>query len=99
MEGGSLGIGLLCLSLLMILLSELHGLRKRMAMLARVEAKLDILLRDSGLRYDPFATLPRSVIEAVRSGNKIQAIKAYREATGVSLREAKEFVEEAQRLP
>jgi hypothetical protein len=99
MESGSIAIGLLCLSLLMILLSELRSLQKQVIMLTRIEAKLDILLGDSGLRYDPFATLPRGVIEAVRSGDKIRAIKAYREATGVGLREAKEFVEAVQRQP
>ena len=32
-----------------------------------------------------------------RAGNKIQAIKHYREATGVGLKEAKDAVEEFQR--
>jgi Ribosomal protein L7/L12 C-terminal domain len=99
MESGTFGIGLLCLSILMIILSEVHSLQKRATMLTRLEAKLDLLLGDAGLRYDPFATLPRGVIEAVRSGDKIRAIKAYREATGAGLREAKEFVETVQRQP
>jgi ribosomal L7/L12-like protein len=99
MGEGSFGIGLVCLSLLLLVLSELRSLRKHVTMLTRLEAKLDLLLGDAGLRYDPFATLPRGVIEAVRSGDKIRAIKAYREATGVGLREAKQFVEAVQRQP
>jgi ribosomal protein L7/L12 len=99
MGSGSLGIALICLSLLMILMSELRSLQKQFTMLTRLEAKVDLLLADAGLRYDPFAALPRAVIEAIRSGDKIRAIKAYREATGVGLREAKEFVEQAQRQP
>jgi ribosomal protein L7/L12 len=99
MVSGSLGIALICLSLLMILMSELRSLQKQFTMLTRLEAKIDLLLADAGLRYDPFAALPRGVIEAIRSGDKIRAIKAYREATGVGLREAKEFVEQAQRHP
>jgi ribosomal protein L7/L12 len=35
--------------------------------------------------------------ESVRAGNKIEAIKRYRDETGAGLKEAKEFVEEAQR--
>jgi ribosomal protein L7/L12 len=97
MGSGSLGIGLVCLSLLMIVLSELRSLRNRVTMLTRLEAKIDLLLADAGVRYDPFATLSSGVVEALRSGDKIRAIKAYRDATGVGLREAKEFVEEAQR--
>jgi len=34
------------------------------------------------------------VNEAIFSGHKVQAIKLYREATGVGLKEAKDFIEE-----
>jgi ribosomal protein L7/L12 len=37
------------------------------------------------------------VIDALRQGKKIDAIKAYRVATGAGLREAREYVEELQR--
>ncbi|NBT63336.1 MAG: hypothetical protein EBT02_16380, partial [Planctomycetia bacterium] len=33
------------------------------------------------------------LIELVRAGKKIEAIKLYRESTGVGLKEAKDFVE------
>ncbi|WP_430593336.1 ribosomal protein L7/L12 [Humidisolicoccus flavus] len=33
------------------------------------------------------------ILDLVRQGKKIEAIKAYREQTGVGLREAKEFVD------
>ena len=66
--------------------------------LSRIEAKLDLLLKNAGSRVeDPFADLPPPVVEALRAGNKIEAIKRYREATGAGLKEAKEFVEEVQR--
>ena len=74
--------------------SELSNLRKRVAALSRVEAKLDLVLEHAGLKYVPYANLPEPVIEALRNANKIQAIKHYREATGVSLKEAKDFIEE-----
>ena len=37
--------------------------------------------------------LPAKVVESIKAGRKIQAIKALRESHGVGLREAKEIVE------
>jgi hypothetical protein len=74
--------------------SELDHLRKRLAALSRIEAKLDLVLEHAGLKYVPYANLPAPVIDALQKGNKIQAIKIYREATGAGLKEAKDLVEE-----
>jgi hypothetical protein len=41
------------------------------------------------------AFLPPAAAEALRRGNKIDAIKAVREATGLGLKEAKDYVEAA----
>jgi hypothetical protein len=41
------------------------------------------------------AFLPSAAAEALRSGNKIEAIKAVRDATGMGLKEAKDYVEAA----
>ncbi len=38
-------------------------------------------------------TMPFDVIQAIRSGNKIQAIKHYRDQFGTSLKESKDAVE------
>ena len=76
---------------------RLSKLEIRIAKLSSVDAKLDILLKHSGLDYDPYKNLTHEVVEAVQSGKKIEAIKRYREATGVGLKEAKEFIEEIQR--
>ncbi|WFB06869.1 ribosomal protein L7/L12 [Streptomyces sp. LX-29] len=59
--------------------------------IARVERKLDLVLDHLGLREsDP--ELER--VEAlVRDGKTIEAIKAYREATGAGLKEAKDAVD------
>jgi len=67
--------------------------------LSRVEAKLDLLLKHAGLTFDPKAGVPAGVMEALESGNKIEAIKLYREATGVGLAEAKVFVEDLPARP
>jgi acyl carrier protein phosphodiesterase len=65
--------------------------------LARVEAKLDAILKHEGIRFDPYADAPLAVVEALRLGRKIDAIKEYRMATGAGLKEAKDYVEEMQR--
>jgi len=65
--------------------------------LSRIEGKLDALLKHEGIKFDPFADLPPSVLDALHRGKKIEAIKESRAATGVGLKEAKEYVEELQR--
>ncbi|MGX4691089.1 ribosomal protein L7/L12 [Streptomyces sp. JNUCC 63] len=59
--------------------------------LARVEHKLDLILDHLGLREED----PRldEVAALARAGRKVEAIKAYREATGAGLKEAKEAVD------
>jgi ribosomal protein L7/L12 len=65
--------------------------------LSRLEAKVDALLKHEGIRFDPYADASPRVLEALRRGEKIEAIKEHRAATGVGLQEAKEYVEELQR--
>jgi ribosomal protein L7/L12 len=72
--------------------------RQNRAAIARLEAKLDLLLKKAGLNNDdPSGDLPLGVVDALREGNKIEAIKRYRQATGEDLKTSKEFVEEVQR--
>lgn len=62
--------------------------------LRRLEAKVDRLLTDAGLETtEDLAEVHR----AVAAGEKIRAIKAYREATGTDLATAKSAVERMQR--
>ncbi|HSL21809.1 MAG TPA: ribosomal protein L7/L12 [Vicinamibacterales bacterium] len=65
--------------------------------LSRLEGKLDTLLKHHGIQFDPYADVPPPVLEALRRGKKIEAIKEYRAASGAGLREAKDYVEELQR--
>lgn len=65
--------------------------------LSRLEAKLDALLKHQGIQFDPYADLAPSVLDALRRGKKIEAIKEYRLVSGAGLKEAKEYVEELQR--
>lgn len=61
------------------------------ARLARIDRKLDVILKQLGI--DATADVNPRVLELVRSGQKIEAIKLYRDETGVGLKEAKDFVE------
>ena len=67
------------------------------ATIARIERKLDLILKHLGIEDDPCAALPQEVLIALERGNKIEAIKLYREATGAGLAEAKDAVEAAER--
>ena len=88
--GGVLNTLLLVMISLSVLLQRLDiaRLRKRLAALAaRGEARPGV--EDAGLKYVPYANVPATVVTALQSGNKIQAIKLYRDATGADLKEAK----------
>ncbi len=57
----------------------------------RLERKLDLIPKHLGI--DPNEGVGEKLMELVQSGQKIQAIKLYREQTGVGLKEAKDYVE------
>jgi ribosomal protein L7/L12 len=80
---------------ILILLTESASATKRQretaARLARVERKLQLIL-DHLRIVEPEPILPE-VVNHLENGKKILAIKAYRQATGESLIEAKEAVE------
>jgi hypothetical protein len=93
-----LSIVILVLFLLIALLARrLISMENRLAKLIPIDAKLDLLLKAARLEYDPLAQLPGEVVKALQAGQKIEAIKHYREAMSVSLAEAKSVIEEAQR--
>lgn len=81
--------------LAMIVFASYAGLEARLGRtdrrIARVERKLDLILGHLGVQQDD-PELER-VVALVRDGQKIQAIKAYREVTGAGLKEAKDAVE------
>lgn len=57
----------------------------------RLEWKVDLILKHLGI--DPNQGVDEKVMELMKSGQKIAAIKLYREQTGVGLKEAKDYVE------
>lgn len=62
--------------------------------LADMDRKLTMLTEHFKLKWDPTAGVPEGVIAQVRAGNKIEAVKLYREATGKGLKESYERIEE-----
>jgi ribosomal protein L7/L12 len=59
--------------------------------LARLERKIDALLAHAGVNVA--ALVDKEVGELLRAGKKIEAIRVYREFTGVGLAQAKAHVE------
>lgn len=73
------------------------------ARLAALEARVDALVRSLGGEQpvyqnvpEPPAGLSDEIVTALRRGRKIEAIKLYRDRTGASLKEAKDFIESVQ---
>jgi Ribosomal protein L7/L12 C-terminal domain len=89
-----IGLGLILLFAIRV---RLDGLQNRIAAVTRVEAKLDLLLKQANIKFDPFAHVSDGIVKVLRANRKIEAIKLYRQATGVGIKEAKEFIEEVQR--
>lgn len=63
--------------------------------LRRLESKLDAVMADAGITAE--AAGLHGVHEQISQGNKIAAIKTYREVTGAGLADAKAAVERMQR--
>ena len=59
--------------------------------LGRIERKVDLILRHLGL--DPNQDVNLEIMELMKAGRKIQAIKLYRQQTGAGLKQAKDYVE------
>jgi len=74
----------------------IDDLRKRTRRLGRIEAKLDLLMKNAGIEFGPYEGLPAQVVDALNRDEKIKAIKFHMSATGVSLKEAKNFIEDIQ---
>ena len=93
----SLVWGILLVCVTAILLKRIGSLEARINAIARVDAKVDALLAHAGIRFDPYKDVPAAVVAALERGEKIEAIRQYRMASGVDLKTAKEFVEGLQR--
>lgn len=59
--------------------------------LKRLERRVDLILNHLGL--NPNQDVNPQIVELLKAGQKIGAIKLYREQTGCGLKEAKDYVE------
>jgi ribosomal protein L7/L12 len=63
------------------------------ARLAAIESFLSVLASHAGIPYiNPTATVPPEVVALAQSGDRIGAMKKYRELTGAGLAEAQAIV-------
>lgn len=82
----------------MITETEVQQLRSRVN---ELEDRLKALYRHLNLEYADPGTDPITnpkLQDALRTGNKIEAIKIYRELTGLGLAEAKDAIDQAGRF-
>jgi len=78
--------------------SEILALKAR---IDELESRLKFIYRRLNIEYaDPNSdpALSPQVQDALRRGNKIEAIKIYRESTGVGLAEAKQVIDRAEQF-
>jgi ribosomal protein L7/L12 len=94
---GLVAVALLCFVLLIALTDRVKKMQIRGGSLSRMEAKLDLLLKHANIEFEPYQNVPNEIAEALQKGEKIEAIKLYRQSNRVGLREAKEAIEEMQR--
>ena len=83
----------------MVTEADLQLLRSR---INELEDKLKLVYRHLNIEYGDPGNDPLMFPQlqaALRSGNKIEAIKIYRELTGVGLAEAKDAIDKAGHFP
>lgn len=80
-----------------IVFTRLSSIEHRLNRLSRIDAKLDTLLKNAGIAFDELHDLPPDVREALERGERIEAIRRFRQATGGGLKEAKDAIDEARR--
>jgi large subunit ribosomal protein L7/L12 len=65
------------------------------ARIAKLERQVEFLLKHLELDYvdHPDKSISPEIMYQLQLGNKIEAIKIYREQTGLGLKEAKDFID------
>ena len=55
--------------------------------------KLDAVIEHLGISFDPYKNIPSRITDELNSGNRIKAIKLYRQFSGEGLKEAKKAID------
>lgn len=90
--------GLIIASALLILFSIVlagGGCRCKPGRLWMLEKKVDAILKHLNIQVELDA-VDREIVDLLKAGKKIEAIKLYRQHSGVGLKEAKDYVESIQ---
>jgi ribosomal protein L7/L12 len=82
---------------IMLFWRRFAAIEQRLNRLSRLDAKLDTLLKHAGISFNEYESVPADVVEALQRGEMILAIKRLRQATGMGLKEAKDYVDEVKR--
>ena len=72
------------------LFSQLDEQRKRLRFL---EVKMDALIKHTGIAFDDSTLVPVEVHKAIQAGQRLKAIRLYRQITGAGLKEAADVVD------
>jgi len=101
----------LTLGVVIVLILVVLDVQARLQRLEHIDAKLDVLLKQQGLAhhatelpppenhegFSPVSDVTQEIHDALVRGDKLEAVRLYRNSAGVSLMEAKNFIEEVQR--
>ena len=61
-----------------------------------VENKVDAIIEHLGVDFKPYKNTPKNVITALNNGERIKAIKLYRQFSGVGLKEASDIISQIE---
>jgi len=64
-----------------------------------LENKVDSIIEHLGVEFKPYKDTPEEVISALKNGERIKAIKLYRQFSGVGLKESSEIISHIEASP
>jgi ribosomal protein L7/L12 len=64
-----------------------------------LENKVDAIIEHLGVEFKPYKDTPVEVMFALKNGDRIKAIKLYRQFSGVGLKEASDIISHIERSP
>jgi len=57
-----------------------------------IDNKLDAIIDYLGVEFDPYKNIPHDILQSIKEGNRVKAMKLYRLHTGASLKEARSVI-------
>jgi ribosomal protein L7/L12 len=64
-----------------------------------VESKVDAIIDHLGVDFKPYKNTPKNVITALKNGERVKAIKLYRQFSGAGLKEASAVISFIESTP